>query len=151
MWSSIICGPTSISCSWLLINTRCKSGCSVIAAEPEVYYNGQPLEMHQPAIIQEGRTLFALRDMAEQMQVAVQWDSATRLATVLYHWLEIEWSIFLLFPAFSKQCTACFPIYERQIIFRWHNSWHLIQPVIGTAACAKMRAMQLTSYSICNK
>ncbi len=54
------------------------------AAEPEVYYNGQPLEMHQPAIIQEGRTLFALRDMAEQMQVAVQWDSATRLATVTY-------------------------------------------------------------------
>ena len=54
------------------------------AAEPEVYYNGQPLEMHQPAIIQEGRTLLALRDMAEQMQVTVQWDSATRLATVTY-------------------------------------------------------------------
>jgi len=57
---------------------------AALAAEPEISYNGQPLTLHQPAIVQEGRTLLALRDMAEQMDVDVQWDSATRLATVAY-------------------------------------------------------------------
>ena len=59
--------------------------CSMaLAAEPEVSYNGQPLTLHQPAIIQEGRTLLALRDMAEQMDVDVQWDASARLATIQY-------------------------------------------------------------------
>ena len=66
---------------------------TAIAAEPEVYYNGYPLELNQPAIIQDGRTLFALRDMAEQMNVDVQWDNATRWATVSYKDTEVK-----LFP-----------------------------------------------------
>lgn len=59
--------------------------CSIaLAADPDVYYNGQQLTLHQPAVIQEGRTLFALRDMAEQMNVDVEWDNATRLASITY-------------------------------------------------------------------
>ena len=58
---------------------------AAMAAEPEVYYDGQPLTLHQPAIVQDGRTLLGLRDMAEQMNVEVQWDKATRLATIAYN------------------------------------------------------------------
>lgn len=66
---------------------------TAMAAEPEVYYNGFPLELNQPAIIQDGRTLFAMRDMAEQMNMDVQWDNATRWATVSYKDTEVK-----LFP-----------------------------------------------------
>lgn len=58
------------SCSWAM------------AAEPEILYNGQPLTPHQPVVIENGRTLLGLRDMADQMQIAVHWDSSTRLATL---------------------------------------------------------------------
>ena len=62
---------------------------TAMAAEPQVYYNGFELELNQPAIIQDGRTLFAMRDMAEQMNMDVQWDSATRWATVSYKDTEV--------------------------------------------------------------
>lgn len=65
------------------------TGSAAMAAEPSIYYNGQQLTLNQPAVIQDGRTLLALRDMAEQMQVDVSWDSATRLATVTYKDKEI--------------------------------------------------------------
>lgn len=56
-----------------------------MAAEPEIYYNGNALTLNQPAIIQDGRTLLGVRDMAEQMGVDVSWDTATRIATVSYN------------------------------------------------------------------
>ena len=56
----------------------------VMAAEPEIYYNGNALTLNQPAIIQDGRTLLGVRDMAEQMGVNVTWDNRTRIATVEY-------------------------------------------------------------------
>lgn len=73
-----------IAVAMLSLGLLAGSCSAALAAEPEVYYNGQPLTLHQPAVIQDGRTLLALRDMAEQMNVDVQWDSATRLATVTY-------------------------------------------------------------------
>lgn len=73
-----------IAVAMLSLGLLAGSCSAALAAEPEVYYNGQSLTLHQPAVIQDGRTLLALRDMAEQMGVNVQWDSATRLATVTY-------------------------------------------------------------------
>ena len=73
-----------IAVAMLSLGLLAGSCTAAMAAEPEVYYNGQPLTLHQPAIVQEGRTLLALRDMAEQMNVEVQWDNATRLATINY-------------------------------------------------------------------
>lgn len=63
---------------------------TAMAAEPQVYYNGFPLELNQPVMIQEGRTLFAMRDMAEQLDIDVQWDTASRWATVAYKDTEIK-------------------------------------------------------------
>jgi len=62
---------------------------TALAAEPEIYYNGKPLTLNEPAMIQDGRTLLALRDMAEQMDVDVQWDGANRLATMTYKDTEV--------------------------------------------------------------
>ena len=73
-----------IAVAMLSLGLLAGSCSAAMAAEPEISYNGQPLTLHQPAIVQEGRTLLALRDMAEQMDVDVQWDSATRLATITY-------------------------------------------------------------------
>ncbi len=70
---------------------------TAMASEPEVLYNGYPLELNQPAVIQDGRTLFALRDMAEQMNVNVQWDKSTRWATVSYKDTEVK-----LFPDLQR-------------------------------------------------
>lgn len=73
-----------IAVAMLSLGLLAGSCSAAMAAEPEISYNGQPLTLHQPAIVQEGRTLLALRDMAEQMDVDVQWDSVTRLATITY-------------------------------------------------------------------
>ena len=55
---------------------------AVWASTPEIVYNGQSLDLRQPVVIQDGRTLLALRDIAEQMQIPVQWEEETRTATV---------------------------------------------------------------------
>ena len=73
-----------IAVAMLSLGLLAGSCSAAMAAEPEISYNGQPLTLHQPVIVQEGRTLLALRDMAEQMDVDVQWDNATRLATIVY-------------------------------------------------------------------
>ena len=39
---------------------------SAMAADMQVYYNGVELELQQPAVIQDGRTLLALRDVHDQ-------------------------------------------------------------------------------------
>ena len=67
-----------IAVAMLSLGLLAGSCTAAMAAEPEVYYNGQPLTLHQPAIVQEGRTLLALRDMAEQMNVEVQWDNTKK-------------------------------------------------------------------------
>lgn len=74
-----------IAAALLSLGLLASSYSAAIAAEPEVYYNGQPLTLHQPAIVQESRTLLGLRDLAEQMHVSVAWDDATRLATICDH------------------------------------------------------------------
>lgn len=73
-----------VAVAMLSLGLLMSSCTAAMAAEPEISYNGQPLTLHQPAIVQDGRTLLALRDIAEQMDVDVQWDSAARLATVVY-------------------------------------------------------------------
>jgi len=58
---------------------------AAMAADMQVYYNGVELELQQPAVIQEGRTLLALRDVAEQMNLEINWDNAYRLAEVSFY------------------------------------------------------------------
>lgn len=58
---------------------------SAMAADMQVYYNGVELELQQPAVIQDGRTLLALRDVAEQMNLEISWDNVYRLAEVTFY------------------------------------------------------------------
>ena len=58
---------------------------AAMGADMQVYYNGVELELQQPAVIQEGRTLLALRDVAEQMNLEINWDKAYRLADVSFY------------------------------------------------------------------
>lgn len=58
---------------------------AAMAADLQINYNGQPLTLNQPAVIQEGRTLLGLRDMVDQMGLTVDWNSSSRIATIIYH------------------------------------------------------------------
>ena len=58
---------------------------AAMAADMQVYYNGVELELQQPAVIQDGRTLLALRDVAEQMNLEISWDNVYRLAEVSFY------------------------------------------------------------------
>lgn len=58
------------------------SGANVAQARPavQVFINGTRLEIEEPPVIQEGRTLVPMRSLFEGLGAEVEWDSAERVA-----------------------------------------------------------------------
>lgn len=59
------------------------------AANPTIYHNGLEMKMNEPIVIQDNRTMLAVRDITQQMGMDINWDSTRRVATANYKEKEI--------------------------------------------------------------